>query len=109
MKEIVFIIHNTFFETEIGTMVLPYNKIMAMTGFYSELWKELRIEMANIERCDKHFIRLQFKVVPSRAGRTTISLPSGTKLDMPSIFDMTKTDWKIIGLQMESAKLAMSK
>ena len=105
-RQIVMRFYNSFFNTEIMRVKMPYDMRLSMNGFYSSKWRKLKIELANQEQIDKNFIRLKYWFESEVSDRMVITLKSGIVFNSP--FEMNKTDYKIIDLHLEALKLSLT-
>lgn len=104
---ISFHLFNSINSRELLTVILPLDYKKAVNGFYSGLWKDLKISVASSYRLDKRFVRmkiLKHRVSGSSCERMQWILPSGVRFDSP--FDLTATDCKIIKLHLQALELA---
>lgn len=106
MKTITLRIYNKFFNKTIVTYKFPFDKTKAMSGWYSDFWRDTKIDIANSEGCDKNWIRLKWYMKNEETDRAIAEFPSGTKMDAP--FNLNKVDIKILQLHLEALKLAIN-
>lgn len=61
MKRMYWYFYNSFTNEFLGSMEINYDPLKAINGHYSNFWKTMKIGLANLNKIDKHWVRLKFK------------------------------------------------
>lgn len=107
MKRLILKFHNTLTGRKICNYDFPLDKLKASEGWYSDFARTAKIDLANIEKVDKFFIRFVIEIkVGNWSDRMYLTSESGLKFDSP--FDLTKKDIKILEHHLEGLRLAIT-
>ncbi len=102
MRQLIVTYTNTFTETEIVSVQIPYNPNKAMYGYYTRLLKGFKAILIP----HREHVRCSVVVRKFKSERMIVSLPNGVKLDAPA--ELSTTDIKIISLNLEAIKLRLT-
>lgn len=107
MKRIILKFRNTLTGRNICNYDFPLDKLKAAKGFYSDFARTAKIDIANIEKVDKFFIRFVIEIrVGNWSDRMYLTNDRGLKFDAP--FYLTKKDIKILQYHLEGLRLAVT-
>jgi hypothetical protein len=102
-KRIKFTFLNTFTHEQVLVVSIPYVQFKATTGFYSKLYKRLRVSAAH--QCETRMIKGRHEFAENKSDRVLMKFSNNVGLDIP--FDINHTDIEIIKLYFKALSLAI--
>ena len=59
MKKIHLHFYNSYTNQFLGSVEMPWDRIKAQNGWYSNYWRNFKIGLGNLYKIDKHWVRVK--------------------------------------------------
>ncbi len=106
MKKIIFRFTDTFENSVMLTVEMPYSRHKAINGYYSRFWRTMRRAVANASGIHLILVSGSFRVIlapflgrDQNQDRMLFMWPNGATIDLPA--DATRADLKIVLAQLD--------